>query len=178
MNKKGAIELSMTTIIVIVIGITILSLGLGWISSVFGDVDELTSGAFEQGATQIAEIFGSSNAEVALSPGETSMGQDETTTVTLAVRNSGITTANEVYATVEAIAFGGGATDTLLCGFDDTGTSTTNKYSLGSGDSMSRGLIAKDVGSDLGTYICAVTVHGLPTSSGDGESTSLVITIE
>ena len=30
-NKKGAIELSMTTIIVVVIGITLLSLGLMWV---------------------------------------------------------------------------------------------------------------------------------------------------
>tara|TARA_Y100000310_G_C20233495_1_gene601358 strand:+ start:105 stop:632 length:528 start_codon:yes stop_codon:yes gene_type:complete len=175
MNKKGAIELSMTTIIVIVIGITILSLGLAWISSIFTDVGELTSGAFEQGATQIAAIFGSSNEEVALSPGETTIGQGDTETVTLAIRNSGTTSATEVYATVEALAFGGGNTDTVLCGFDDTGTDTTNKYNLGSGDSTSRGLIVKDVGSDLGTYICAITVHGLPTGE---KQTSLVVTIE
>jgi hypothetical protein len=175
MNKKGAIELSMTTIIVIVMGITILSLGLFWIQSVFTDVGELTSGAFEQGATQIAEIFGSSNAEVALSPGETTISQGDTETVTLAIRNSGTAEVTGVYATVESLVFGGGSTDTLRCGFDDTGLDTTNTYTLVSGESTSRGLIVKDDGSALGTYICAVTVHGLPTSP---KSTSLVITIE
>src|SRR3989344_2519434 len=89
MDKKAAVELSMTTIIIIVIVITILSLGLVWIRSVFSDVGELTSGAFEQGETQIAEIFGGTDQPVALSPSETTMSQDETTTATLAINNLG-----------------------------------------------------------------------------------------
>ncbi len=174
MNKKGAVELSMTTIIIIVMGITILSLGLVWIRSVFTDVGELTSGSFEQGESQIAEIFGQSNEEVALSPSEVTMTQGEQETATLAIRNqeSGVIT---VSATVEAIAFGGGTADGLICGFDDTGVGNTNEYTLSSGESLSRGLIAKDDGLAIGTYICSVTVTGL----ADGEkTTSLVVNVE
>ena len=36
-SKKGAIELSMTTIIVIVIGITLLTLGLTWVRGLMDD---------------------------------------------------------------------------------------------------------------------------------------------
>src|SRR3989338_7889465 len=40
MNKKGAIELSMTTIIVIVIGVVLLSLGLVWVRGTFLQADQ------------------------------------------------------------------------------------------------------------------------------------------
>tara|TARA_Y100000034_G_scaffold26632_1_gene31744 strand:- start:537 stop:1058 length:522 start_codon:yes stop_codon:yes gene_type:complete len=45
-NKKAAIELSMTTIIIIIVGVTLLSLGLMWINNIFGEVDVLTDDAF------------------------------------------------------------------------------------------------------------------------------------
>ena len=47
-QKKGAIELSMTTIIVIILGITLLSLGLIWVKGTFGDITRLSRSAFEQ----------------------------------------------------------------------------------------------------------------------------------
>jgi hypothetical protein len=175
MDKKGAVELSMTTIIIIVIGITILSLGLVWIRSVFTDVGELSSGAFEQGQTQINEIFGKSKEAVALSPSETTIEQGATKTVTLAIRNSGSEDISGVYAEVTALKFGGEEATDLACGFDDTGTPKTNTYSLSSGESTSRGLIVKDSGSAVGTYICAVTIYGLP---GGDKTTSLVVNIE
>ena len=47
-SKKGAIELSMTTIIVIIMGITLLSLGLIWIRGTFSEITGLSKGAFEK----------------------------------------------------------------------------------------------------------------------------------
>ena len=176
MNKKAAVELSMTTIIIIVIGITILSLGLVWIRSVFTDVGEITSGAFEQGETQIAEIFGATSAPVALSPSETTISQEDTTTATLAINNIGSTEISGVYAEVEAKAFGGEAAENLQCAFSDTLSKKTNTYSLNSGHGIS-GLkvLVEDQGSDLGTYACVITVYNLPDGT---ETTSLIITIE
>lgn len=175
MNKKGAVELSMTTIIIIVIGITILSLGLVWIRSVFSDVGQLTSGAFEQGQTQIAEIFGGTNQPVALSPAETTIAQKETTTATLAINNLGDTQVAGVYADVTAKAFGGAAADNLVCAFSDTLTSKTNTYTLGSGEGIS-GLkvLVEDKGSDLGTYACVINVYNLESGT---QTTSLIIDI-
>ena len=46
MSKKGAIELSMTTIIVIVIGVTLLILGLTWVRGLFEKVSGLTEESF------------------------------------------------------------------------------------------------------------------------------------
>lgn len=54
-SKKGAIELSMTTIIVIIIGITLLGLGLTWISGVFNKIGDLSDQAFIQADKEIRE---------------------------------------------------------------------------------------------------------------------------
>ena len=58
MNKKGAIELSMTTIIVIVIGVVLLSLGLVWVRGTFSQVTSLTQQAFIQADQEIREKMG------------------------------------------------------------------------------------------------------------------------
>ncbi len=176
MNKKGAIELSMTTIIVIVIGITILSLGLVWIRSVFSDVTELSSGAFEQGETQIAEIFGGTDQPVALSPSETSLSQGETTTATLAINNLGSTEVSGVYAEAETKALGGEVAESLICAFSDTLTSKSSTYSLSSGKGISGlKILVEDKGSDLGTYACVITVYNLPDGT---ETTSFILNLE
>ena len=39
-NKRGAMELSMTTIIVVIIGITLLTLGIRWVYNIFGDIEK------------------------------------------------------------------------------------------------------------------------------------------
>lgn len=53
MKKRGAIELSMTTIIVIVIGVTLLSLGLVWVRSTFSNIKGLTDDAFQTAKEEI-----------------------------------------------------------------------------------------------------------------------------
>ena len=55
MNKKGAIELSMTTIIVIIIGVVLLSLGLIWVKNTLGHITDITEEAFLQADREIRE---------------------------------------------------------------------------------------------------------------------------
>jgi hypothetical protein len=175
MNKKGAVELSMTTIIIIVIGITVLSLGLVWIRSVFTDIGGITESAFEQGQTEINEVLGGSDQPVALTPSELTLDQGGTETAALVLNNlgSGSVTAQ---ASVEAIASGGTTPDTFVCAFSDTYSSTSNSYTLSSGEGLSGlVLLVEDQGSNLGTYICSVTVTGL---SDGTEIVSLIVNVE
>lgn len=65
MNKKGAIELSMTTIIVIVLGITLLSLGILWIRNSFSSIQSLTESQFQQ-ASQIIDATPTGNEKLNL----------------------------------------------------------------------------------------------------------------
>jgi len=58
MNKKGALELSVSTIIIIVIGVTLLVLGLVFVQGTFRKVTELSEGAFRAADEQIQNNMG------------------------------------------------------------------------------------------------------------------------
>jgi hypothetical protein len=176
MNKKGAVELSMTTIIIIVIGITILSLGLVWIRSVFTDVGDLSSSAFEQGETQISEIFSGSDEALALTPSEMTIEQGESDTADLVINNR---EGDEVTISAEIAvkSLGDGSEDDITCIFTDSAEMESNSYTLGSGEGVS-GLkvYVEDKSAAVGaTYSCVITVDNLGSA---GEQATLVINVE
>src|SRR3989344_3701460 len=55
-NKKGAIELSMTTIIVIVLGVTLLILGITFVRTIFTKVGEISKGTFAKADTLLGQL--------------------------------------------------------------------------------------------------------------------------
>jgi hypothetical protein len=175
MKKKGAVELSMTTIIIIVIGITILSLGLVWIRGVFEDVGTTTSSAFDQADTEIGEIFGGTDQAVALSPSEIRVDQGGSGSANLAVNNLGSSSVT-VTGTVDAIATGGGSADTLGCYFSNSLTGELASSTLESGHGVNNlKVYVEDGGSNLGSYGCKVTLNGLE----EGEQIiTLIVQIE
>lgn len=61
-NKRGALELSMTTIIVIVIGVTLLSLGIIWVRNTMEKVTELSDASFATAQQELQERMGSNDA--------------------------------------------------------------------------------------------------------------------
>ncbi len=79
MNKKGALELSMSTIIVIVLGVTLLILGLAFVRTLFGKVTTLSQGAFDiaeqeiQGKMGPADKIYVSSLRVEVDPGKPSV---------------------------------------------------------------------------------------------------------
>ncbi len=56
-KKRGAVELSITTIVIVVMGITILTLGLKWITDTMGGIQEQTDNLQRVTEGQIIEIF-------------------------------------------------------------------------------------------------------------------------
>lgn len=60
-GKRGAIELSITTIVVVVIGITLLVLGLSFVYNIFGDLGEQQKKLGEFTDEQIRDIFAASD---------------------------------------------------------------------------------------------------------------------
>lgn len=56
MKKKGALELSVNTIVVIVIGVALLSLGLIFIKNLFGGIDKISGGIFDTANTEIGKL--------------------------------------------------------------------------------------------------------------------------
>jgi len=63
-GKKGAVELSITTIVVVVIGITILTLGLKWVTNTMSGISEQTDDLQRVTEGQIMEIFGNSDKSI------------------------------------------------------------------------------------------------------------------
>ncbi len=61
-GKKGAIELSMNTIVVVVIAIVLLSLGLVFVRKIMGEVTETSGTAFEAADKEIQELMGGDSA--------------------------------------------------------------------------------------------------------------------
>ena len=55
-NKKGAIELSMTTIIVIVMGVTLLILGITFVRTIFTKIQNISETTFDQAGDILGEI--------------------------------------------------------------------------------------------------------------------------
>ena len=154
-KKRGAIELSMTTIIVIVIGITLLSLGLVWIRGIFRDVTEISDDAFGRAR---ALISGIENVDqlLTLLPGEVEVDQGKDSAVKVVILN-----LNEDSITITATAFT--EDPKLRCGFlegSDQLIEESGPYTLKSGEQVALGLIVKDLKGNLRTTSCVVEVNG------------------
>ena len=53
LNKKGAVEFSMTTIIVVIIGVIILAIAIPWITGTLNKAGGLTDAAFDSALKQL-----------------------------------------------------------------------------------------------------------------------------
>ena len=126
-SKKGAIELSMTTIIVIVLGITLLTLGLTWIRSSLGDVMDLTDRAFKMSDQEIEGMFSNSNDLLKIVPSTAEIKKGDSAQVAVIFYNLEGGTM-DFQAKVTPVAAG----VPLICKFD-TETDTSDRFTLQSG---------------------------------------------
>src|SRR3989344_2476776 len=55
-NERGALELSINTIVIVVIGITLLTLGLVFVRGIFGKLNELSDETFGTAQAQIGRL--------------------------------------------------------------------------------------------------------------------------
>ncbi len=87
LGKKGAIELSMNTIIIVVIGITILTLGLRWIYGIFGGLTEQSTQIEQISQDQINELFGKTGDVVRLPSNIVTVQKGKTKNAQVFIRN-------------------------------------------------------------------------------------------
>ena len=158
MNKKGALELSMNTIIIIVIGVVLLSLGLMFVRGIFSQVEGLSKSAFETADAEIG-IISNINQPLTLVPVELRIerGSAEVVDVIMANLEDEDTTIqlNAVSSDIQNID----------CSFADSLRPTSESYFLKSGEQATLKLIVDEKGGPLGVgKICAITATGLPLS--------------
>lgn len=153
-GKKGAIELSMTTIIVIIIGVTLLSLSLVWIRGVIQKVTQISETAFETAEGEIGKISGVDQL-LTLSPNNIELAQKSSKAVDVIVANFEDTPIS-VGAKVES------GDPQLGCKFADKPdrSDQSKNYNLGSGKQVKIRLIASDKGAGLGINHCVITITG------------------
>ncbi|SRR3989344_2284905 len=87
-NKRGALELSVNTIVVIVIGVTLLTLGLNYVYSIFKDIEGQRKSINEALSSQIRETFGDSDDAVNLLTASISVKQKEYDDLGIGIRNT------------------------------------------------------------------------------------------
>lgn len=55
-DKKGALELSVNTIVIVVIGVTLLTLGLVFVKNMFGQLTDLSGNIFDTADTELGQM--------------------------------------------------------------------------------------------------------------------------
>jgi len=86
-KKRGALELSMNTIIIVVIGVVLLTLGLRWVYSIFGGLEEQRRSVMESTSAEIEKLFGESQEPLKLQSTSVSVTQSKSSDVILVIRN-------------------------------------------------------------------------------------------
>src|SRR3989344_1937620 len=86
-NKRGALELSINTIVIVVIGITLLTLGLVFVRGIFGKLNDLSDKTFGTAEAQIGRL-GQGDARL-VTPSVVTVKQGQTIKQNIIVGNDG-----------------------------------------------------------------------------------------
>lgn len=155
--------MSMTTIIVIVIGVVLLILGLTWVRGIFSDVSGISDDAFGRAKDIISGIEDVSSL-LTIIPDEIEVGQGKDEVVKVIIANF-----EDAPISVSVTASSGPDTK-LKCGFllgGDQLKASIGPYALDSGDQKSIALIIKDNKGSLRRTSCNVKVTGTNDPSGE-----------
>src|SRR3989338_6223026 len=85
-TKKGALELSMNTIVIIVIGVTLLILGLAFVRNIFGKVGGLAEGAFEEAQGKVSD-FSTISKSLTVSPERIDVKKGDSKIIAVVIAN-------------------------------------------------------------------------------------------
>jgi len=165
MDKKGAIEMSMTTIIVIVLGITLLILGLTFIRGIFTKIGGISDETFDKAQTMLT---GLENVDqfLTVSPKRIEIEQGKDDVVSVIIANFG----NQPI-TVTATATVRKNDPDLGCEFFED----SENLLIGSGKQQSLPLVVSDDDGALRRAGCNVIITGGP--EGEDNVGSVIIEV-
>lgn len=156
-SKKGAVELSMTTVIVIILGVVLLTLGLAFVRNIFGKVGGLTEGAFDEAQAAIGKL-GTIDSELTLTSKQVSLTQGEAKGVGIVVANLGEKEGR--FQVKVSIPSRPGSEPKFRCDIGETLKADSDEIVLTSGDKEDYTLLIDDSTgpSNIGTYVCKVSL--------------------
>ncbi len=146
MNKKGAIEFSMTTIMIIIIGVAVLALSLAWVRGTFRQIGGLTDESIAAAEMVVSELGATGKIGVPstliLKPNEVKKFQiavrnDVGSSKTFGIPSNGLTfagTGTEGCFVTKLVSTSGldiapGGSEKFIAAVGATGTSCPNEYS-------------------------------------------------
>lgn len=157
----------MSTIIVVIIGIVLLSLGLMWIRGVMKDITGTSKKAFESIDAEIERVYSDVTGLLTIRPAEITLKKNGDQIVNVIIANF----ENEPI-TVKAVA---SSSDTMLeCIFADSVDTMSKEYTIESGEQINIKLIVDEKGGSLGIKVCNVEI---PEITGDNTD-SLIVEVE
>ena len=168
-NKKGAIEMSMTTIIVMVLGVTLLILGLVFVRFVFDKGTDLAKNAFEKAEGSIDELS-QKDKPLVISPDRIEIKKGNSQTVSVLLVN-----LQEDKATAKAKVSSKSKEDDIICTFEETLDDESESHIVPSGEyrNVKLRVASKDTGK-LGDKVCKIVVTGLGESIQDTLSIKVI----
>lgn len=87
MNKKGTLQLGINAIVIIILAMTLLGLGLGFIRGIFEDFSKIQTAAFEKIAEQVDSDLATSDAPLIFSSTRLTMDRGDSALAGLGVKN-------------------------------------------------------------------------------------------
>ncbi len=166
-NKKGAIEMSMTTIIVIVLGVTLLILGLAFVRNIFTKIGGISDETFNAAQEQLGGLERVDRL-LTINPSRFELKQGKHMVVKVIVANMGENAMN-----VKGVSSVVGGDKDLECIFAETKSSNSDQHSIKSGGQVQLALVVKDNEGSLRQTICKVVVEGAPAGE-DNIGTAIV----
>lgn len=169
-TKKGAIELSMTTIIVIVMGVTLLILGITFVRTIFEKIGGISAETFKKAETLLGQLE-DVNEFLTISPSLSEVeakGDDVVKVIIMNFEEGDI----KIKAKVSSLDEG------IKCAFGDTLKDTSEEYPIGSGKTKSISLFIKDTKGNLRTTACNVEIIGAPSGEDNKETLAVKVVKE
>src|SRR3989344_4030844 len=130
-GKKGALELSINTIIIIVIGVTLLTLGLVFVRNIFTQTSDLSAKAFEDANRELDALGGNVNEFLTVSPEIVRIKAGDVSGFSVLIKNIEENSFSGVVARV--ITSEVASSKGVRCEFLDTSTSKNLRSPLTSG---------------------------------------------
>src|SRR3989344_6277952 len=151
-NERGALELSINTIVIVVIGITLLTLGLVFVRGIFGKLNELSDETFGTAQAQIGRL-GQGDASL-IAPSVITVKQGQSIKQNIIVGNDGTIGSNINFAVEIARSnpSDGPGTNQVAARIVATGSINKNEascysFKLSSGESLTVPLVIGAIGN-------------------------------
>ena len=157
-GKKRALELSLNTIIIIVIGVTLLTLGLLFVRNIFTQTTDLSQTAFENANRELDALGGNINEFLTISPETVRVKAGDYSGFTILIRNVEQNSYSGIVAKVttqqEALNKG------VKCVFNDDTTTKNVRTPLNTGAEDRFNLRVETGRESIGAFGCEFSLNG------------------